>query len=147
MVLRTFSKAYGLAGVRIGYALASAAMTDCLNRVRLSFNPSSLGQAAAVAALADREHVRRTVELNHAELGKLDTALRGMGLDVIPSVCNFVTVDVGRPGRELFQQLLREGVIVRPLDGYGLERHLRISVGLPEQNQRLLDALRSVLAR
>ena len=147
VVLRTFSKAYGLAGVRIGYALASAAMTDCLNRVRLSFNPSSLGQAAAVAALADRDHVERTVELNHAELGRQDAELRGMGLAVIPSVCNFVTVDTGRPGRELFQQLLREGVIVRPLDGYGLDRHLRISVGLPEQNRRLIEALRTVLGR
>lgn len=147
VVLRTFSKAYGLAGVRIGYALAGAAMTDCLNRVRLSFNPSSLGQVAAVAALADREHVKRTVELNRAELQNQDAALREMGLAVIPSVCNFVTVDVGRPGRELFQQLLREGVIVRPLDGYGLERHLRISVGLPEQNRRLLEALQTVFGQ
>lgn len=147
VVLRTFSKAYGLAGVRIGYALASAAMTDCLNRVRLSFNPSSLGQAAAAAALADREHVRRTVELNHAELQTLDAALRELGLDVIPSVCNFVTADMRRPGRELFQQLLREGVIVRPLDGYGLANHLRISVGLPEHNRRLIQALRKVLAQ
>ncbi|MGH8128372.1 MAG: histidinol-phosphate transaminase [Gammaproteobacteria bacterium] len=147
VVLRTFSKAYGLAGVRIGYALASAAMTDCLNRVRLSFNPSSLGQAAAVAALVDRGHVQRTVELNHVELQKLDTALRDLGLNVIPSVCNFVTADMGRPGRELFQQLLREGVIVRPLDGYGLANHLRISVGLPEHNRRLIQALRKVLAQ
>jgi len=145
VVLRTFSKAYGLAGVRVGYALAGAAMTDCLNRVRLSFNPSSLGQVAAVAALADRDHVKRTVELNHEELRKLDASLRDMGLAVIPSVCNFVTADMGRPGRELFQLLLREGVIVRPLDGYGLAQHLRISVGLPEHNQRLVRALHSVL--
>lgn len=147
ILLRTFSKAYGLAGVRIGYALASTAMTDCLNRVRLSFNPSSLGQAAAVAALADREHVRRTVELNHVELQTQDAALRDLGLGVIPSVCNFVTADMGRPGRELFQQLLREGVIVRPLDGYGLANHLRISVGLPEHNRRLIQALHKVLVQ
>lgn len=147
VLLRTFSKAYGLAGVRIGYALASAAMTDCLSRVRLAFNPGSLGQVAAVAALADRNHLRRTVELNHTELRKLDTALCELGLSTIPSVCNFITADVGRVGSELFQELLREGVIVRPLDGYGLPHHLRFSVGLPEHNLRLLDALHNVLAR
>ena len=146
VVLRTFSKAYGLAGVRAGYALAHSKTTDLLNRVRLSFNPSSLGQAAAVAALSDREHIKKTVELNHTELAKLDQGLRALGLKTIPSVCNFVTADMGRPGREVFQALLREGVIVRPLDGYGLPNHLRISVGLPEQNRRLLQGLQKVLA-
>ena len=147
VLLRTFSKAYGLAGVRVGYALSTPAMTDCINRVRLAFNPNSLGQVAAVAALSDREHVKRTVELNHAELETLDAGVRALGLDVIPSVCNFVTADVGRPAREAFQSLLREGVIVRPLDGYGLATHLRLSVGLPEHNQRLLEALRRVLGK
>jgi len=147
VVLRTFSKAYGLAGVRVGYALAGADVTDYINRVRLAFNPNSLGQAAAVAALADREHVKRTVELNRGELARVDGALRGMGLATIPSVCNFVTVDVERPGREVFQGLLGKGVITRPLDGYGLPTHLRISVGLPEQNDRLVAALKEVLGR
>ncbi len=147
VLLRTFSKAYGLAGVRVGYALSTPAMTDCINRVRLAFNPNSLGQIAAVAALADREHVKRTTELNHEELQKLDAGVRALGLDVIPSVCNFITADVGRPAREAFQALLREGVIVRPLDGYGLATHLRLSVGLPEHNQRLLEALRRVLEK
>lgn len=147
VVLRTFSKAYGLAGLRAGYALAHPKVTDLLNRVRLSFNPSSLGQVAAVAALADREHIRKTVELNHAELAKLDQGLCELGLKTIPSVCNFVTADMGRPGRAVFQSLLKEGVIVRPLDNYSLPNHLRISVGLPEHNQRLLRALRKVLGR
>ena len=147
VLLRTFSKAYGLAGVRVGYALSTPEMTDCINRVRLAFNPNSMGQVAAVAALADREHVKRTVELNHEELRTLYDGVRGLGLDVIPSVCNFVTADVGRPAREAFQALLREGVIVRPLDGYGLGTHLRLSVGLPEHNRRLLDALRGLLGK
>lgn len=145
VVLRTFSKAYGLAGFRVGYALSSAALGDLLNRVRLSFNPNSLAQAAAAAALDDRTHLQRTVALNEEERAKLDAGLRSVGLDTIPSVCNFVTAEMPRPGREVFDALLREGVIVRPLDGYGLPRHVRISVGLPEENERLLAGLRKVL--
>ncbi len=145
IVLRTFSKAYGLAGIRAGYALAHPAVTDYLNRVRLSFNPNSLAQTGAVAALADLDHVRLTVESNRTELVKLDAALRGMGLATIPSACNFITADVGRSGRDVFNELLREGIITRPLDGYGLPNHLRISVGLREQNERLVAALVRVL--
>lgn len=147
VVMRTFSKAHGLAGLRVGYALSSVELNDLLNRVRLSFNPNSLAQAAAAAALDDREHLGRTVELNREGLQTLDGGLRELGLETIPSVCNFVTVDVERPGRDVFQELLREGVIVRPLDGYGLPTHLRISVGLPEQNERLLAAMKKVLGQ
>ncbi len=146
IVMRTFSKAYGLAGLRVGYALSSKALNDVINRVRLSFNPNSLAQAAAAAALDDREHLEKTVSLNREELKKLDAGLRALGLTTLPSACNFVTVDVERPGREVFQALLEEGVIVRPLDGYGLPTHLRISVGSPEQNQRLLAGMKKVLA-
>lgn len=145
VVLRTFSKAFGLAGLRVGYALASPVVTDILNRVRLSFNPNSVAQAAAVAALGDAEHVRRTVSLNRTERQRVDAGLRALGLATIPSVCNFVTVDVGRPARDVFRALLAEGVIVRPLDGYGMPQHLRISIGLTEENDRLLEALRKVL--
>lgn len=145
IVMRTFSKAHGLAGLRVGYALSSKSLNDVINRVRLSFNPNSLAQAAATAALADREHLEKTVSLNRRELKKLDEGLRQLGLATLPSVCNFVTVDVGRPGREVFQALLNEGIIVRPLDGYGLPTHLRISIGLPDQNQRLLEAIEKVL--
>lgn len=145
VVMRTFSKAHGLAGLRVGYALSSQVLNDVINRVRLSFNPNSLAQAAATAALADREHLEKTVSLNRRELKKLDAGLRELGLTTLPSVCNFVTVDAGRPGREVFQSLLKEGVIVRPLDGYGLPTHLRISVGLPDQNRRLLEAIGKVL--
>lgn len=146
VVMRTFSKAFGLAGLRVGYALTSQAMNDVINRVRLSFNPNSLAQAAAAAALDDQDHLEKTVSLNRDGLKTLDAGLRAMGLTTLPSACNFVTVDVGRPGREVFQGLLKQGIIVRPLDGYGLPDHLRISVGLPEQNERLLAAMREVLA-
>jgi len=147
IVMRTFSKIYGLAGARVGYALAHPKLTELLNRVRLSFNPNSIGQAGATAALGDKAHLDKTLELNRAELPKLDAGLKALGLKTIPSICNFVTVDVGRPGRPVFQALLMEGVIVRPLDGYGLPNHLRISVGLKEQNLRLLAALKKVLGR
>lgn len=145
IVMRTFSKAYGLAGARVGYALAHPKLVELLNRVRLAFNPGSVGQVAATAALGDREHIQRTLELNRVEIKKLDAGLKALGLKTIPSICNFVTADMGRPGREVFQALLKCGVIVRPLDNYGLPQHLRISVGLAEQNQRLLASLKQVL--
>ncbi|MGD8377986.1 MAG: histidinol-phosphate transaminase [Gammaproteobacteria bacterium] len=145
IVLRTFSKAYGLAGVRVGYALSSAPITDLLNRVRLAFNPNSLAQVAAVAALDDVEHLKKTVNLNRTELARMQKELKALGLATIPSVCNFVTADMGRPGREVFADLLKEGVITRPLDGYGLPNHLRISVGLPEENDKLFSVLPRVL--
>jgi histidinol-phosphate aminotransferase len=147
LVTRTFSKAYGLAGARVGYTLANPALADVLNRVRLSFNPNSPGQVAAVAALADRAHVEHTVRYNREGLVALDRGLRDLGLEVIPSVCNFVTANVGCPGREVFQSLLREGLITRPLDPYGLMNHLRISVGLEEDNARLIAALARILGK
>lgn len=147
IVTRTFSKAYGLAGVRVGYALASAEITDLLNRVRLAFNPNLLAQAAAVAALQDSEHLKKTVEMNNAGLGQMREAYDELGLSYIPSVCNFYTVDVGGPGKPVFDALLKEGVIVRPVGNYGMSNHLRISIGTSEQNERLITALRNVLAR
>lgn len=147
IVTRTFSKAYGLAGLRVGYALASAEITDLLNRVRLAFNPNLLAQSAAVAALGDHEHIRKTVEMNNEGLQQMRDAYVDLGLEFIPSVCNFYTVDVGGPGKPVFDALLKEGVIVRPVGNYGLTNHLRISIGTPEQNTRLISALRKVLAR
>lgn len=147
IVTRTFSKAYGLAGLRVGYALANPEITDLLNRVRLAFNPNLLAQSAAAAALGDREHIRRTVEMNDAGMQQMRDAYGDMGLPFIPSVCNFCTVDVGGPAKPVFDALLREGVIVRPVANYGMPNHLRISIGTPEQNLRLIDALRKVLSR
>jgi histidinol-phosphate aminotransferase len=146
IVVRTFSKAYGLAGVRVGYALATPQLTDLLNRVRLAFNPNALAQVAAVAALGDRSHIERTVAVNRAGKAQLEAGFRALGLTFIPSQCNFLTVDVQRPAQPVFDALLREGIIVRPVGNYGLPRHLRISVGTEAQNIRLLAALGRVLA-
>lgn len=145
VVTRTFSKAYGLAGLRVGYALSSIALADLFNRVRQPFNVNSVALAAATAALADAAHVAATVNLNTQERVMMTQALTALGLVVIPSVANFVCVDVGRPARPVFDALLRHGLITRPVAEYGLPQHLRISVGLPEQNQRLVAVLAEVL--
>ena len=144
VVLRTFSKAYGLAGLRVGYALANPVITDLLNRVRLAFNPNLLAQAAAVAALGDREHIRRTVELNREGMRQMTEAYTDMGLEFIPSVGNFLTVKVG-DAKTVNDALLKEGIIVRPLAPYGLTEHLRISIGTVEENRRLISNLRRIV--
>lgn len=144
IVLRTFSKAYGLAGLRVGYALANPVITDLLNRVRLAFNPNLLAQAAAVAALGDREHIRKTVELNREGMRQMTEAYTDMGLEFIPSVGNFLTVKVG-DAKAVNEALLKEGIIVRPLAPYGLTEHLRISIGKPDENCRLISTLRRIV--
>ncbi|HET6724525.1 MAG TPA: histidinol-phosphate transaminase [Gammaproteobacteria bacterium] len=146
VVLHTFSKAYGLAGLRVGYALSSPELANLMNRVRPPFNVNSLAQAAAVAALADTAHLARAVQMNREGRAELEHALGNMGLACLPSVGNFVTVDVRRDGREIFELLLREGVIVRPIGGYDLPTHLRVTVGLPEENRRFIGAIKKVLA-
>jgi len=145
VTLRTFSKIYGLASLRVGYLVGHAQVVQYLHRTRMAFNVSSIGQAAARAALDDVEHVQRSRELNAAELPKLETRLRALGLGVTPSQTNFVLVDLGRAAQPIYQALLHRGVIVRPLLPYGLPNHLRITVGTPTQNERLLAALAEVL--
>jgi histidinol-phosphate aminotransferase len=145
VVTRTFSKAFGLAGLRIGYALSSPELADLLNRVRQPFNTSSVAQAAALAALADTPHLTRSVELNADGLRRVASACAELGLGVVPSVGNFLLVDLGRDAMPVFEALLREGVIVRPVGNYGLPNHLRISIGLTAENDRLVDALARVL--
>ncbi|HET7649557.1 MAG TPA: histidinol-phosphate transaminase [Gammaproteobacteria bacterium] len=146
VVTRTFSKAYGLAGLRAGYSLSHPDIAGMLNRMRQPFNLNNLAQAGALAALEDHKHIRATVETNRAGMRQLETGLRELGLKWIPSICNFLTVDFGKPALPVYQALLREGLIVRPVHNYGLPNHLRISIGLPEQNARLLSALRKVLS-
>jgi histidinol-phosphate aminotransferase len=141
VVTRTFSKAYGLAGLRIGYALSHPDVAELLNRIRQPFNVSLPGQRAAIAALADDDHLRRSRELNDHGLEQLANGLRELGFRPLPSLGNFLLVEVGDCAGTLYQGLLRQGVIVRPVANYGLPRHLRITTGLPEQNRRLLDAL------
>jgi histidinol-phosphate aminotransferase len=145
LVSRTFSKAYGLAGLRVGYGLAQPQLTDLLNRVRQPFNVNSLAQAAALAALADTEFLARSDALNRAGLRRLEAAFGALGLTYVPSRGNFVLVRVG-PAARVYQELLKRGVIVRPVANYGLPEWLRVSVGLPEENERLLAVLPAALA-
>lgn len=146
VVTRTFSKAYALAGLRVGYALSHPQVAGLLNRVRQPFNVNLVAQAAALAALDDAAHLASCVRANHAGMQQLVAGFERLGLSYIESVGNFIAVDTGRSGPEVYQQLLREGVIVRPVANYGMPRHLRITVGKPQENERLLDALRKVLA-
>lgn len=141
VVTRTFSKIYGLAGLRVGYAISHPDLAEILNRVRQPFNVNSLAQVAAIAALADQEFVEQSRQLNTTGLQELTAAMAGMGLTVNPSIGNFVLVDLGRPAMPVYEKMLAEGVIVRPVANYGFPNHFRITVGLPEQNQRLLDTL------
>jgi len=145
IVTRTFSKAYGLAALRVGYGLSHPDVADLLNRVRQPFNVNALALAGALAALHDREHIERSVAINSAGMDQLTAGFKKLGLDYIPSVGNFVCVDVGRLGAEVDDQLLHKGCITRPIGGYGLPQHLRITVGLEDENQRFLNALESVL--
>ncbi len=145
IVTRTFSKAYGLAALRIGYGLSHPDVAELLNRVRQPFNVNALALAAAVAALEDRSHIRQSVALNRAGMAQLRAGFERLGLEYIPSVGNFICVDVGRPAAEVDAELLRRGCITRPVGGYGMPRHLRITVGLEHENRRLLETLESVL--
>ena len=141
VVTRTFSKIYALAGLRLGYAVSHPAMAELLNRIRQPFNTSSVAQAAAIAALADHDHVRRSRELNAAGLAQLTDGLAALGLRPLPSQGNFLLVEIGSEAGDCYEYLLRAGIIVRPVANYGLPGYLRMTVGLPEQNQRLLAAL------
>ena len=144
--LRTFSKAYGLAGLRLGYLVGPPEYVAEMNKVREPFNTNHLAQVAALAALGDERHLGRVVRLNRRERARLAGELQSLGLDVIPSEANFLLAGVRRDGNALYQELLRRGVIVRPVGNYGYPRHLRITVGLPEENDRLIAALREALA-
>lgn len=145
IVIRTFSKAHGLAALRVGYALSDPRIADLLNRVRQPFNVNSLAQVAAAAAIGDHDHVRASVALNQAGMEQLTAGFESLGLDHIPSVGNFVALDLARPAGPVDQALLRLGVITRPIASYGLPNHLRVSIGLPEENARLLAALPEAL--
>ena len=145
LVSRTFSKAYGLAALRVGYALSSTQIADVLNRVRQPFNVNSLALAAACAALDDADYLIQSRQLNDAGMAQLEAGLRELGLSWIPSKGNFIAVDFGRDTAAINQALLHAGVIVRPVAGYGMPNFLRVSIGLPAENARFLDALAKVL--
>ena len=142
IVLRTFSKIYGLAGLRVGYGLTTPEIAGYLNRIRPPFNVNTVAQRAALAALTDDEHVARSRALNAAEMATVRAGLVALGFQPAPSQANFLLFDVGRDGRAVFEALLRQGVIVRHIEG----RLLRVTIGLPEENRYFLDALKKVLS-
>jgi histidinol-phosphate aminotransferase len=145
IITRTFSKAYGLAGLRIGYSISSPEIANLLNRVREPFNNNSLALVAAETALVDEDYLTRSVAANRIGMQQLTDAFKTMKLNWIPSFGNFVTVDLKRDALTVYQALLQKGVIVRPVANYGLPEHLRISVGLAEENQLCIDALAEIL--
>ena len=142
---RTFSKIYGLAGLRLGYGVAPAEVVEVLNRIRQPFNVNSLAQVGALAALDDDEHVERSRRVNREGMERLERELREMELEVVPSQANFVLVRVG-DGAAVTEALLRRGVIVRPMGGYRFPAHVRVTVGTEVENGRFLTALREVVA-
>ena len=145
VVFRTFSKAYGLAGLRAGYALSSIELADLLNRVRQPFNNNSLALLAAEVALDDQDHVRRSVELNTRERARLAKELAEFGLTVLPSQANFLAIGFGRDAKPIHQGLLSRGVIVRPIASYELPQFVRVTIGTETENDRFLSALKEVL--
>jgi histidinol-phosphate aminotransferase len=147
IVLRTFSKANSLAGLRVGYGIADADATALMNRIRQPFNVNSLAQVAALAALEDEAHVLECVRMIEAGRHFLYDEFKALGLKYVPSRANFILVDVGRSAADIYQKLLHQGVIVRPLTSFGMDSTLRITVGTPEENRRLVKVLRAVLRK
>jgi histidinol-phosphate aminotransferase len=141
VLLRTFSKAYGLAGARVGYAVSHPEVAETLNRLRPAFNVNTVGQAGALAALADTAHLKSAVSMTVQELRRVEAGLRALGFWCAPSAANFLLVRIGPKAPQVYERLLRAGLIVRPLGGYALPEYLRISMGLPAQNERLLSEL------
>lgn len=146
IVLRTFSKLYGLAGLRIGYGFAPAEIVDYMNRVRQPFNVNALAQAAATAALDDDAFVSKTLRLIREGLHYLYGELEAMGMEYVPTQTNFFLIKVPQGGKRTYELMLREGVIVRSMDSYGLPEYIRINVGLPEENERFVKTLAKVLS-
>jgi histidinol-phosphate aminotransferase len=146
VTLRTFSKIFGLAGLRVGYAIARPDIVAVLHKVRQPFNVTSLAQVAAIAGMDDEAHVRQTLEVNAAGIAYLECEFKRLGIDFVPSNTNFILAEVG-DGSKVFNQLLRHGVIVRPMGGYGLPGHVRISIGREHENGRLIAALEEVLTK
>jgi len=145
IITRTFSKAYGLASLRVGYSISNPQIADLLNRVRQPFNVNSFALKAAEVALSDKDHLKQAVALNKQGMQQFENAFQNMSLDYISSAGNFISVDVKRNGGEIYQLLLKEGVIVRPVGNYGMPTFLRISIGLFEENTRCIQALQKVL--
>lgn len=146
VITRTFSKTYGLAGLRAGYALSHPSVADLLNRVRQPFNLNMLALLAAEVALGDQEHVAKAVELNRTEMARIKAEFVALRLSVLPSQANFLTFNLGRDAAPIHKGLLERGVIVRPMASYGMPTWLRVSIGTAAENMRFLTALKAALA-
>ena len=144
--MRTFSKAYGLAGLRVGYGIMSAELAELLNRVRQPFNVNSLAQVAAMAALKDDGFLQKTIQLVHEELDFFYVSLTRLGIEYLPSQANFLMINVGQPANDVFERLLKQGVIVRSMASYNYPEFIRVNIGLHSENVRFLQALETVLS-
>lgn len=147
IVVRTFSKAYGLAGLRVGYAVSHPQVADLINRVRQPFNVNIPAQAAALAALDDDEHLQRSRHFNRQGMRQLQQAFDGLGFSYLPSMGNFLCVQMDQPGLSVFQALLHRGIIVRPVDNYGLPNFIRVTVGSESENNLFIKALEEVCGK
>jgi histidinol-phosphate aminotransferase len=145
IILNTFSKVYGLAGLRVGYGIANDELSDALNRVRAPFNVNIIADAAATAALDAEDHIKQAVKLNREGMAFLSAEMTKLGLNVIPSVTNFLLVDFSHDTTELNNKLLHKGIIVRPMASFEMPKALRITIGLPDENRKLIQALKEVL--
>jgi histidinol-phosphate aminotransferase len=147
LTMRTFSKVYGLAGLRIGYAIGDRGIVAAMNKLRTPFNVAGVSQAGALAALDDQEHVARCIKENASERERLMRGLRQVGLKPVRSHANFIFIDIGPEAQELCDELLRAGVIVRPLGWMGFPEAMRISVGVPSENDKLLEVMSRLMAK
>jgi histidinol-phosphate aminotransferase len=145
-ILRTLSKAYGLAGIRVGYGIAPVEVIDAINRIREPFNVNVLAQAAAIAALDDQEHLDHTVRLNREGITRVEEKCRAMGLKTVQSYANFICIDCNRPGEEVFNELVKRGVIVRSGHVLGMPTHIRVTIGTENEMTQFLNAFETVMA-
>jgi histidinol-phosphate aminotransferase len=147
LIMRTFSKVYGLAGLRVGYGIGDTPVLEAMNRLRTPFNLTGVSQAAAMAALDDAEHVNRSIRENAAERARLTKGLGELGLRPVRSHANFIFIDIGPEAQELCDELLHEGVIVRPLGWMGFPEAMRVSVGIAQENEKLLTTMSRLLGK
>ena len=145
--LRTFSKAYGLAGIRVGYGFASPDLCDAINRAREPFDVNSLAQVAAVAALDDVQHLARSIAVNQEGMRRIVEAAKALGFKAVTSYANFVCIQIDRPGTNVFDQLLKKGIIIRPGEPLGLPNHIRVSVGTPDEIDQFITAFNQVMTQ
>jgi len=145
LILRTFSKIYGLAGLRVGYGMAEAWLIELLNRVRAPFNVNSIGQVAALAALEDHEHIQRSLEITATGMQYLEHELKNLGFEVVPSQANFLCFCASRNTKYIYEALLRRGVIVRHLASFGMENCIRVTIGKQPENERFIESLKEVV--